>query len=487
MGLNLPAVIKVLSFVSMLLGGSMAPSALVSLIYGEYNIALSFAFIIVPLLLIGALINALIKVNVSRLKLREGVLIVAFSWIFASLLGCIPYLATGSINGFFNAFFESVSGFTTTGATIITDVEGLPKGILFWRSFSQWLGGMGILVFAISILPTLGISGQQMAKAETPGIYLSKIVPRMSDSAKILYIIYASFTLTAIVFFKLGGISLFDSIIASMGCVASGGLSNHSAGITYFNSVYIELVAAIFTILSCVNFTLYYSAVRGRFKEFLSNIELRMFLFILLGAGILISADLWLSGSYDSIRESLRYGLFQSSAFMTTTGHYSENVDLWPTFSRMLLLMLMIIGASSSSTGGGIKVIRVIILFKLIRRGIFMRLHPNAIIPIKIKDRTLSPEMISGVVSFLSLYAFSFIISLLILSLENLDFLTTVTTVASILNNVGTGMGLVGPTGSFAVFSSFSKLYLSFLMLLGRLELFTILLIFTPSFWNPDR
>ncbi|GAB1476665.1 TrkH family potassium uptake protein [Bacillota bacterium] len=487
MGLNIPSIAKVMSFVAMLLGVAMIPSAVVSVIYGEYMTALTFALIIVPLLAAGAFISSLINVKVSKLKLREGIFIVAASWIFASLLGCIPYLATDSIHGFVNAFFESVAGFTTTGATIITDVESLSKGILFWRSFSQWLGGMGILVFAISILPSLGISGQYMAKAETPGINLSKVVPRMSDSAKILYIIYTVFTLSAIILLKFGGLSLFDSAIVSMGSVASGGLSNYNAGIPHFKSVYVEFIAASFTILSCVNYTLYYSAIRRRFKEFFSNSELRVFLIILFGSGLLISANLWWGGNYESVGESLRHGLFQSSSFMTTAGHYSANFDTWPTFSKMLLFMLMIMGASSASTGGGIKVIRVIILFKLIRRGIFMRLHPNAVMPVKIQDKTIASAMVSGVVSFLSLYVVIFFISMLILSLENFDFITTITAVASTLNNSGMGMELIGPTGSYAIFPTFSKIYMSFLMLLGRLELFTILLILTPSFWNPDR
>lgn len=487
MALNFAAITRILSFVVILLGTAMIPSCVVSLLYKEYSTALSFFTLIMILLILGLSINFAIKVKVSKLKLREGFLIVALSWFLASLLGCLPYLITGSISSFSNAFFESASGFTTTGATIIEDVENLPKGILFWRSSSQWLGGMGILVFAISILPALGISGQHMAKAETPGIYLSKIVPRMSDSAKILYIIYTAFTLAAILLFKLGGLSLFDSCIASMGSVASGGLSNYNGGIVHFNSIYIEFIAALFTVLTCINFTLYYSVVRGKWNDFFSNPELKTFIFILLSGGLLIGVDLKFRGVYDTVGESLRYGFFQSSAFMTTTGHYSANFDLWPTFSKMLLLLLMIIGASSSSTGGGIKVIRLIILFKHIKRGIFMRLHPNAVVPIKIQGKTLSNEMMVGVISFLSLYSFVFMLSTLVLSLENLDFITTVTAVASTLNNAGTGMGLIGPTGSFAVFSGLSKIYMSFLMIMGRLELFTVVLLFTPSFWNPDR
>jgi len=487
MALNYPAIIKILGFVTTLIGGAMIPSALVSLIYEEYDTALKFALIVLPILAVGIFISMQIKVKVSRLKLREGFCVVAFSWLLASLLGCLPYLATGTVDGFVNALFEATSGFTTTGASIVTDVEVLPKGVLFWRSFCQWLGGMGILIFAISILPTLGVSGQRMAKAEAPGVTLNKVVPRMADSAKILYIIYISFTLAAAVLLMIGGLDLFDAVIAALGSVASGGLSNYNAGISHFNSAYVEFIVAFFTVLACINFTLYYSAIRGKWREFFSDPELRIFLLILSCGSLFLALNLWATDSYSSVSQALRYGLFQASAFVTTTGHFNADFDLWPAFSRMVLLLLMLIGASSSSTGGGIKVIRIIVLIKILRRGIFMRLHPNAVVPIKIQEKTIPAEMVSGVMSFLALYAFIFMLSGLVLSLEDLDFLTIITTVTATLNNVGTGMGLVGPNGSFAMFSDFSKVYLSFLMLMGRLELFTIILLFTPSFWNPDR
>lgn len=479
--------IKTLSFITILLGVSMIPSALVSVFYAEYDVALRFAMIILPILAAGMVVSARVRAKASRLKLREGFLVVTLSWLLASLIGCLPYLATGTIDGFVNAFFEAVSGFTTTGASTVTDVEILPKGILFWRSFCQWLGGMGILIFAISILPALGIGGQNMAKAETPGLYLNKVVPKMTDSAKILYLIYISITLAAVILLKLGGLSFFDSFIAALGSVASGGLSNYNGGISHFNSGYIEFVTAFFTMLACINFTLYYSVIQGKWKQFFSDHELRTFLLILAGGGLLVTANLWFTGSYDSVGESVRYGFFQSTAFLTTTGHFSTDFNLWPAFSKAVLLLLMLIGASSSSTGGGIKVIRVIVLFKLIQRGIHMRLHPSAVVPVKIQGKTIPSEMVSGIMSFLSLYTFIFMLSVLVLSLENLDFFTTITTIAATLNNVGTGMGMVGPDGSFALFSNFSKVYLCFLMLMGRLELFTIILLFTPSFWNPDR
>ncbi len=487
MSLNLRAIVKILSFVMVLLSMAMLPSLLVSLIYGEYATAVAFLKIIAPLLVLGAVTAIRIKTRSPKLRLREGFLVVALSWLLASLVGALPYLLTGTIDSFVNAFFESTSGFTTTGASVISDVESLPNGILFWRSFCQWLGGMGILIFAISILPTLGISGQRIARAETPGPTLNKVVPRMSDTAKILYGIYVSFTFAAVALLMAGGLNLFDAFIAAFGSVASGGLSNYNMGISHFDSSYVEFIVAFFTILACINFTLYYSILRGKWRSFFADRELRAFFFILVGGVALITGNLWFSGSYGSFVDSLRFGFFQTSAFLTTTGHYSTDFNLWPSFSKMVLFLLMLIGGCSSSTGGGIKVIRVVILLRLILRGFYVRLHPRAVVPLKIQGKPVSTEVMTGVMSFLYLYVLVFMLSSLILSFENLDLLTTFTATAAALNNVGTGLELIGPTGTFGLFSVFSKYYLCFLMLMGRLELFTIILLFTPSFWNPDR
>ncbi|NLY71759.1 MAG: TrkH family potassium uptake protein, partial [Clostridiales bacterium] len=457
-----------------------------SLIYNEQSVAIAFIKLIIPTILIGIYIIRKIDVKRTKLKIREGFLVVALTWLIASILGAFPYIMTGLIDNFINAFFESTSGFTTTGATLLSNVEILPKGLLFWRSFSQWLGAMGILIFAVSLLPALGISGQRMAKAETPGPTLNKIVPRMSDSAKILYLIYIIFTVLAFLLF-LRKVNIFDAILLTFSSVASGGLINYNDGIAHFDSIYIESIVIIFTLLVCVNFTLYYNIVRGNLREFFSDRELRTFIGILITAIILITANLWLTDTYDTLSESIRYSIFQSSSFITTTGHFSTDFNQWPSFSKMILFLLMLIGACSSSTGGGIKVIRIIILFKLIQRGFNKKLHPRAVIPIKLQDRPVPIESVTGITSFLYLYIFIFSLSTVVLSFENIDLLTIFSTVAAILNNVGTGLDIIGPMGSFDGFSAFSKLYLSILMLVGRLELFTIVILFTPSFWNPDR
>lgn len=487
MGLNIKAIIKITSAIIALLGIAMIPSFVVSIIYREFEVAVEFIKIILPTMLIGFFISRKVKTKSNNLKIRDGFLIVALSWFIASLIGSAPYMLTDVIDSFTDAFFESTSGFTTTGATVIADIEILPKGILFWRSFCQWLGAMGILIFAISLLPALGMSGQLMARAETPGPTLNKLVPRMSDSAKILYIIYIVFTISAVLLLLFGGMNLFDAIIAAFSSVSSGGLSNYNMGIAEFGNLYIKYIAAIFTVLVCINFTLYYNVINGNWHDFFADRELRTFLGILAGAVLLITGNLWIAGVYGTIPEAFHYAFFQASSFITTTGHFSTDFNQWPSMSKMIMFLLMLTGACSASTGGGIKVIRIIVLFKLIRRGFYKRLHPRAVSPIKVHDKIITSENMTGITSFLFVYIFIYLFSILILSFENTDLITAVTAVAASLNNVGTGFELVGPTGTFAEFSGFTKVYLCFLMMVGRLELFTILLLFMPSYWNPNR
>ncbi len=487
MGLNLRLVIRILGIISALIGISMLPSLFVSLIYGETAVAFAFLKVIVTVVLLGFLMSRGNHNLHGNLKIRECYLAVTFSWIFASMIGALPYLMTGTIDNFVDAFFESTSGFTTTGATLFYDVEILPKGILFWRSFSQWLGGMGILIFAISLLPALGISGQLMAKVETPGPSLNKVAPRMTGSAKILYIIYIGFTLLATVLLCFGGMDLFDALIASLGSVSVGGFSNYNDGLAHFGSSYLETIVSIFTLLVCINFTLYYTLLQRNWKDFLANRELRAFFLILLTAILLVSGNLWFANDYGSLSECLRDGTFQVISFLTTSGHYTTDFKGWPVFSKIILFTLMMVGACSASTGGGVKVIRVLVLFKQLRRSFYRKLHPHAVVPIKIQEKPLSAERVTLIMSFLNVYVFVFFLSSFLLSLENIDLATAFAAAASILNNVGTGIQLMEPQSLFHAFSDPSKIYLCILMIMGRLELFAILVLFTPNFWNPDR
>lgn len=485
--LNYRAIIKLGGIITVLLAVLMLPSLLVSFLYGEKDAVSAFLVTILPMLVCGGVVMLLVKADFDHLKIRDGFFMVAMIWTFGSVLGAIPFVISGYIPNYIDAFFETVSGFTTTGSTILKDIEVLPKGLLFWRSFTHWIGGMGIIVFAIALLPMLGISGQRIAKAETTGPTFGKLTPKLTESAKILYLIYVSMTILEVILLMLGGMSAYDSLIHTFGSVGTGGFSNYNASIAYFGNPYFEIVITVFMVLAGTNFTLYYYALKGNWREFFSDSELRCYLLIFGIAVALIALNLWLTNSVSTLGTSLRHSFFQAASIMTTTGFASVDFDLWPSFSKMILFLLMFIGACSSSTAGGIKVIRILLLLKYMKRGIMMRLHPRAVIAIKINEKPIPADTISAVANFLFLYMGIFFVGTLLLSLENYDLITTASAVAACLGNIGPGFNLVGPILNFSLFSDASTFMLSIIMLMGRLELFTIILLFTRQFWNPDK
>jgi len=483
MSFNYKAVIRILGFISVIIGASMAFSLFVALIYGEMETAIAFLKSMIITLSAGGLTLFFVRTDSTVLKIRDGYLIAALCWFIASAFGALPYMLSGVITSYADAYFESVSGFTTTGATVVGDLSALPKAIQFWRSFSHWLGAMGILILAISLLPALGISGMRLARAEAPGPAIEKMSTRISDSARKLYTIYISLTLIEVVLLMLGGLNLFDALIHTFGSIGSGGISNYSDGISHFNSFYVEFIVIFFSVAASVNFVQYNHLLQRKWKEFFKDEELRVFLTILVGSFILIALNLWATGTYGPVL-SARKAAFQATAFMTTSGYSIGDYTIWPSFSQTILFCLMLIGGCSASTAGSMKVLRVMILFKLIVRGMYKRLHPNAVVPVKIGSRIISAETVSMVSSFAILYFTIFVFSSLIVSLDNNDLLTTISAVAGSLSNTGLGMGLLGPDGNFAVFSVPTRLYLSVLMIAGRLELFAIILLLTPSFWK---
>ena len=486
MVLNYRMIAKVLGAIMVILGISMVPSLLISVFNQETQAIIGFLTAIIPMVIIGLFVQK-IKLTSHNIKIRDGYAIVSLCWVVGSMFGALPFFFSGAIPNYADAFFETVSGFTTTGASILTDVEIMPRGLLFWRSFTHWLGGMGILVFAIALLPALGIGGQQIAQAETPGPTMDKITPKMSDTAKILYIIYISMTLIEVLLLLLGGMSLFDAFIQTFGTMGTGGFSNYNASVGYFNSVYIDIVIGIFMILAGANFNLYYDVLKGRWRDFIGDHEFRLYLFILAAAMIAIAANLWLTGTYDSIFQAFRYSFFQTASIQTTTGFASTNFDLWPTFSKMVLFTLMFIGGCSASTAGSVKVIRVLVVFKLINREIFRKMHPRAVVPVKVDGRPVPSGTVSSIASFMFLYFLLFLAGTLLISIEDFGLVTSASAVAATLGNVGPGFELVGPVMNYSLFSDASTLLLSLLMLAGRLELFTIILLFSPGYWDPDR
>ena len=484
MYLNYRIIIKILGAVILILGIAMIPSTVVSGMHFETDAFRAFALCSFFLIAGGGFITLKMRSYLSVLKFREGYMIVTLCWLCASLFGSAPYLLSGVTSSFADAFFESVSGFTTTGCSVF-NVEMIPDSLILWKAISHLLGGMGILVFVISILPALGIGGQKIVKAEAPGPTVDKVAARISDSAKILYITYISFGIAEFILLSVSSMSTFDAVIHTLGSISTSGLSNHYNGIAYFHSFYVECVISTFTILASINFVLYANIARGKLKAFISNLELRVFLTIILAAAVLVSSDLLLTGTYTTITDAFRYGTFQVIAFATTTGQPVANFTLWPDFSKMILFILMFIGGCAASTCGAIKVIRVIIMFKLIIRGFAKLVHPRLVVAVKLRDHAVPAQTVSNITSFIFTYLAIFVFSNFILSLQNLDFITTMSTTASMLSNTGCHLGVgYGTAYDFGMYSAPLKLYLSFLMIIGRLELFTIIVLLNPKFWN---
>lgn len=487
MNLSLRAVCRIIGLALLVVGLSMIPSLVVAGIYKETSALSAFAATIAFAVLAGVALLWFGQRSTAMLKVRDGFLIVSLCWIVSALLGAVPFLVSGSIPDFFDAFFESCSGFSTTGASILTDVEALPKSMAFWRSFTHWIGGMGILVFAIALMPSLGINGQNIAVSEAPGPTLDKVTPKMSDTAKALYAIYILFTIVETVLLCAGGMSFYDSLIHTFGSVGTGGFSNYNDSVAHFDSGYIDVVITIFMLLSGANFNLYYMSLRHGPLSIIRDAEFRFYLLIIIVSTLLITANLYFTGFFEDAGQSVRHSFFQTSSVLTTTGFATDDFNLWPTFSKMVLLLLMFIGGCSSSTGGGLKVVRILIVLKLIRRGIATRLHPNAIMTAKLNNKNVPTDTVTAIANHIFLYIVVVFLSVLLISLNDLGLITSVTSVLTCIGNVGPGFDLVGPTGNFSVFAAPSKLLLSLLMLAGRLELFTLFILLTPRFWNPNH
>ena len=458
----------------------MLPMA-VALVYGEAAIP----FLIPALLtaLIG-LVLGLRAPKRSNLYARDGFAVVALAWVLMSVFGALPFVISGDIPNFVDAFFETVSGFTTTGASILTEIEPLGRGVLFWRSFTHWVGGMGVLVFVMAILPMSAGDGHGMhlMRAEVPGPSVGKLVSRMGDTAKILYGIYLVMTIIEIVLLLLGGMPLFDACIHAFGTAGTGGFSNRNLSVGAYNSPYFDVVIGVFMLLFGVNFNLYYFLLIKRFRDVFHSEELRTYLLIVAAAVAAIAADIF--RIYGSVTQSLRYAFFQVASIITTTGFATADFNVWPEFSRAILVILMFVGACAGSTGGGIKVARVVILCKTSLGDMRKMLHPNAVTTVRFEGKPLTDRSIRSVHLFLTVYILIFTVSVLLLSLERFDLVTTFTAVASCINNIGPGLEVVGPMGNFSAFSPAAKLLLAFDMLVGRLEIFPMLLLFAPSIWK---
>lgn len=481
--MNYGIVLRVLGSILKLEAVLMIPSFLIAL----YNDQADKVPFLLTIILTGTLGFALtLKRKYDRhINAKEGLVIVSISWLLMSIFGALPLYLSRSTPTYIDAFFEIVSGFTTTGATVIENVETLPMGILFWRSFTHWIGGMGILVFTLILLPALGIGGFQIFKAESPGPVAGKLAPRIKDTARILYGIYFTITLIQVILLKLGGMSLFESLVYTFGSVGTGGFSTKNASVGAYKSTYIHLVIGIFMVLSGVNFSIYYSLFKRKWKEVIKDEELRLYLIIILIAVISIAINLY-GNSYNSLGLAFRDSFFQVGSIITTTGYATADFDLWPTFSKAILLLLMFIGGCAGSTAGGMKVVRILVILKIIKREVLKIFHPRAMSPVKVNSKILQNEIVAGIYSFSGLYIIIFALSTILVSLEGVDLVSAMSSVAATLGNIGPGLGFVGPTSTFFGYSQIAKLFFSFLMLLGRLELFTIFALLAPKNWRKE-
>jgi len=419
----------------------------------------------------------------SEMKKKDGYLVVTFGWLSLAIIGSIPYTLSGTIPVYTDAFFETMSGFTTTGASILTDIESLPEGILMWRSLTQWIGGMGIIVLAVAILPILGIGGMQLFVAEAPGISPDKLKPRIKETAIRLWLIYVILTASEFVLLTLGGMSIFDALNHSLTTMATGGFSTKNDSIAHFSSPYIQYVITVFMFLAGTNFTLTYFGLHGQIRKIFKNDEFKYYLALVVIVGFFVSIFIY-NHTDQSFELSFRQSIFSVMSIISTTGYVTADYTAWAPVLTTIFFVLMFIGASAGSTAGGVKIVRHVILVKNSILEFKRLIHRSAVLPVRLNKRAVTSEITSNVMAFMIIYIMIFALGSIIMAKLGTDFTTAIGAVATSLGNIGPGIGKVGPASNFADISIPGKWFLSFLMLLGRLELFTVLILFTPYFWR---
>ncbi|GAA4290065.1 TrkH family potassium uptake protein [Aestuariibaculum suncheonense] len=495
MRLNYKIIFHFLGLLLLFNGGFMLLSALVSLIYKDGVTSQIFTAGILTLL-IGVISMFLTRNHIKEMNKREGYIVVSFGWIIMSLSGTLPYVFTESISNFTNAFFETMSGYTTTGASILNDIEAVPKGVLFWRSTTHWIGGMGIIVLAIAILPLLGIGGMQLFAAEAPGPSADKLHPRITDTAKRLWLIYFGYTVAETLFLKLAGMSFFDAINHSMATVSTGGFSTKNASLAYWNDQpIIQYIVILFMFLAGANFVLSYFAFKGKVQKVIKDEEFKLYFRFILVFSIIAAVIIYFKADHSIStihhpmvwgrgESAFRHALFQVLTVITTTGFISADYTLWTPFLVVFFFGIMFLGGSAGSTSGGVKVVRHLILIKNGFLEFKRALHPNAILPVRYNTKAISGDIVFNILAFFILYMLSFIVGALVFSMFGIDYTSAVGLSASSLGNIGPALGSFGPVNNYAALPPLAQWWSSFLMLIGRLELFTVLILFTPFFWR---
>lgn len=462
--------------------GFFSVPMLTAVAYGEWRTLIAFLIASVICSAIG-LICMIKKPEKSTLYAREGFVIVSLSWILLSIFGALPFVFDGCETNFINALFESAAGFTTTGSSIFTEVESLPHAILMWRSFTHWIGGMGVLVFIMAFLPLSGGQNMHIMRAESPGPEVSKLVPKVKHTALILYSIYLGLTVIYFIILLISGMNVFESLNTAFATAGTGGFGFRNDSFASFTAAQ-QIIVTVFMLVFSINFNSYYLILRLKLRDAI-NAEVRAFVIIVIGAIAIITLNIY--KSYDSVGEAIRHAAFSVASLISTTGFATENFDLWPSLSKTVLVLVMFIGACAGSTGGGMKVSRILILFKGFTREIYTLIHPKQVKKITMDRRPVDREVVRSVNAYIACFILVFTTSLLLITLDNRDLETNFTAVAATINNIGPGLSGVGPASNFRDFSAFSKLVLTFNMIAGRLELFPMLILFSPATWKKSR
>ncbi len=478
---NIRALLYVLGALFIFLAIAMLFPAAISIIYSEDDLTSILTSSAISALL-GIILVVLFRIKID-LKIKDGFALVTLSWLAFALIGALPFYISGYIPSYTDAFFETMSGFTTTGATILTDIEILPHGLLFWRSFTHWLGGMGIILLSLAILPLLGVGGMQLYKAEVPGPEHDRLTPRIKNTAVILWEVYALISVVEAVLLYFAGMDVFDAVCHTFGTMATGGFSTKNASIGYYNSPMIDTIIIVFMLIAGINFFLHFRAIQGKVNGYFKDSEVRFFLGFVGFGTLVVFLNLVFTPDY-SVFESMQKGMFQVVSIITTTGYGTDDYELWGTSAQVILFLLMFIGGCAGSTGGGMKIIRTVVMFKFGVNEIKRLIHPQAVLPVRINKKSIPNEIIANIAGFFMLYITIFIFGVIVMSFQNMDFLSSIGCVAATIGNIGPGLGSVGPTDNYAHINDFGKWFLSFLMLAGRLEIYTVIILLTPIFWK---
>lgn len=481
--MNKRLILKLLGRLLLMEAALMIPSLIVSLIYGQGD-AMAFVYAILISVAVAVVPAFFVKPAREDLNPKDGIAVAGLSWIVLSFFGALPAWISGAIPSLTDAYFETVSGFTTTGASILSEIESLPRGILFWRAFTHWIGGMGVLVLTVALLPRLSGRTAQLTKAESPGPIFSKILPRTSDTAKMLYGIYFGLSLLLFVVLMIAGMNAYDALIHTFSTAGTGGFSNYNNSVAAFQSPAIEWILATFMLLYGVNFTLYFYMIRREFKQAVKNEELWVYLGCVMLATLAITINVL--PRFDGFGEAVRAAFFQVAAIVSTTGFVTQDFDLWPTLSKIILLLMMFMGACGGSTGGGFKVSRLVMLVKNGFREVKQAIHPRKVSVVRLEGKAVPETVLTHAAGFLFFYIALWLVGGLLLSMDNIGVVEAITAAETCISNVGPAMGALGPTNNFSILSNFSKWVCSFLMLAGRLEFLPILCLFSVSIWRKN-